>query len=231
MGRLMRMSLKPKKASELKRDQERLNNKMAKKKKNLLDKLPPYTFIISEGTKTEVTYMAGFANVINEKYRSFSTGNRIIVKGTGRNCQSLLNYARMIVEKEMPQATQVWLMYDKDDFPFDDFDNTQYSAEQRKDSRKYKVAWSNESLELWFVLHFQELHVNIGRKAYIRILEEKCNYKKNDPKLFQMFRGNMDTAIMRAKRQYTAYADDVPPSKSCPATRVFELVEELKAFL
>lgn len=37
-------------------------------------------------------------------------------------------------------------MYDKDDFPFDDFDNTQYSAEQRKDSRKYKVAWSNEAL-------------------------------------------------------------------------------------
>lgn len=48
----------------------------------------------------------------------------------------------------------VWLMYDKDDFPLDDFDNTQYSALSRKDIRKYKVAWSNECIELWFVLHF-----------------------------------------------------------------------------
>ncbi|WP_304969408.1 RloB family protein, partial [Romboutsia ilealis] len=46
-------------------------------------------------------------------------------------------------------------MYDKDDFPLDNFDNTQYSAEKRKEIRKYRVAWSNECIELWFVLHFQ----------------------------------------------------------------------------
>lgn len=62
----------------------------------------------------------------------------------------------------MPQARVVWLMYDKDDFPLDNFDNTQHSAEGKIDSRQYKVAWSNESLELWFVLHFQDLTANVG---------------------------------------------------------------------
>ncbi len=225
------MSLKPKKASEIKRDQQKLNDKMEKKKKVLLDDLPPYMFIISEGTKTEVVYIKGFVDAINLKYSTFSTGKRIQVEGTGRNCRSLLAYARKKVVKVIPQATVVWLMYDKDDFPYDNFDNTQFSAEQRDDLRKYKVAWSNESLELWFVLHFQELNVNIGRDKYIEILEEKCNYQKNDPQLFELLRAHTNIAISQAKKQYGEYDTDTPPSQRCPATRVFELVEELKNFL
>ena len=37
------------------------------------------------------------------------------------------------MEADFPQAEIVWLMYDKDDFPLNDFDNTQYSALSRKD--------------------------------------------------------------------------------------------------
>lgn len=88
-----------------------------------------------------------------------------------------------------------------DDFPLDNFDNTQFSAEQRLDKRTFKVAWSNVSLELWFVLHFQELS------------------------------SNTEIAINRAKKQYESYPPDTPASKRCPATRVFELVEELKQYL
>lgn len=225
------MSLKQKKVSEKKREQAKLNEKMKKRKKILIDDIPPYTFIVSEGIKTEVAYIAGFASAINKKYANFTTGDRIKVKGTGRNCQSLLSFARNAVEDEMPQASVVWLMYDKDDFPLDNFDNTQFSAEQRLDSRKFKVAWSNESLELWFVLHFQELNANVGRDKYIKILEKHCNYHKNDPNLFELMKANTDVAINRAKKQYKSYPKDTPASQRCPATRVFELVEELRQYL
>lgn len=47
------MSLKPKKASEIKREKQELQAKMMRKKKALLDDLPPYMFIVSEGTKTD----------------------------------------------------------------------------------------------------------------------------------------------------------------------------------
>lgn len=225
------MSLKPKKASEIKKEQAKLNDRMKKKKKALLDDIPPYTFIISEGTKTEVTYIRGFACTINKKYADFSTGERIKIKGTGRNCQSLLDYARKIVAVEMPQASTVWLMYDKDDFPLDNFDNTQFSAEQRLDSRTFKVAWSNESLELWFVLHFQDLSVNVGRDKYVEMLEKHCNYRKNNPNLFELMKANTDIAISRARKQYASYPQNASASQRCPATKVFELVEELKKYL
>lgn len=119
------MSLKPKKVSEVKKEQAKLNEKMKRKKKMILDDIPPYTFIVSEGIKTEVAYIQGFASAINKKYANFTTGEMVKIKGTGRNCQSLLEYARKVVDNEMPQASVVWLMYDKDDFPHDNFDNTQ----------------------------------------------------------------------------------------------------------
>lgn len=70
-------------------------------------------------------------------------------------------------------------MYDKDDFPLDNFDNTQYSAEGRNVERVYKVARSNECIELWFILHFQDLNSNVGRERYNEILN---NYKRAYPR-------------------------------------------------
>lgn len=216
--------------SERKKNQQKLELKMEKRHKELLDDIPPYMYIISEGTKTETNYINGLTECINEKYKDLSSGKRIVVNGTGRNTRSLLSYARRQVDIDHPQAEVVWLMYDKDDFPYDDFDNTQYSAESRKDSRQYKVAWSNECIELWFLLHFQELTVNIGRSAYQEKLKEVCNYQKNLTNLYEILQDKTDLAIKRAKKQYEEYGDK-PPSQRCPATRVYELVEELQKYI
>lgn len=224
------MSLKPKKISEIKKEQEKINAKMYKKQKELLNVPPPYTYIVSEGTKTEPNYIKGLAKAINSKFADLSSGNRIIVRGTGRNTKSLLKYAREQVVKDFPQASVVWLMYDKDDFPLDDFDNTEYSAQDKRDSRKYRVAWSNECIELWFILHFQELMVNVGRKQYQSILKQKFGYEKNFENIYDILKDNTDIAIRRAKEQYNSYKNAVP-SQRCPATRVFELVEELIKYL
>ncbi|MCM1569043.1 MAG: RloB family protein [Roseburia sp.] len=224
------MSLKPKKFSELKRDQKDLKEKMQRKQKEINYELPYYTYIVSEGTKTEPYYIESIAQQINEKYKAFSTGRFIIVKGTGRNTKGLLEYARNTVDKEFPQAEVVWLMYDKDDFPLDNFDNTQYSAENKTDVRKYCVAWSNECIELWFLLHFQELSVNVGREKYRELLKDYCGYEKNMKNVFEILRDKTDAAIARAKRQYEAYGD-AAPSRMCPATRVYQLIEELQRYL
>ena len=225
------MSNHPKKKSELSKDQERLNAKMQKRKKSFNFPIPPFMFIVSEGTKTEVTYMKGFTDVINKKYYSLSSQPRIVVLGTGRSCSSLLQYARRVVKTKMPQAEVVWLMYDQDDFPKDDFDNTDNSAKGKIDARNYKTAWSNESLELWFVLHFQDLSSNVSRAKYIEIIKKHIPYKKNDANLFETMRPYMEGAIIRAKIQYNSYPEGTTPSKMCPATKVFELVEELKKYL
>lgn len=129
-----------------------------------------------------------------------------------------------------PQAAVVWLVYDKDDFPLDYFDNTEYSALERQDIRQYKTAWSNECIELWFLLHFQELSVNIGRDEYLHLLKKHCGYTKNMENIYELLKDKTGEAIFRAKRQYESYGD-VAPSKRCPATKVYQLVEELRKYI
>lgn len=224
------MSLKPKKFSELKREQAELKEKMQKRQKEINYELPRYTYILSEGTKTEPYYIDSIAQKINERYKEFSTGRFIVVQGTGRNTKGLLEYARANVNKEFPQAEVVWLMYDKDDFPLDNFDNTQYSAENKTDVREYHVAWSNECIELWFLLHFQELSVNVGREKYRELLKGYCDYEKNMKNIFEILQDRTDIAIARAKHQYEEYGD-IAPSQMCPATRVYQLIEDLQRYL
>lgn len=222
------MSLKPLKAS----DQKKVNLMMQNKKKQVetLHQLPPYTYIISEGVKTEPYYISGLADAINCKYYNYSSGKRIVVKGTGRNTKSLLIYARKKVGEDFPEAEIVWLMYDKDDFPHDDFDNTQFSAEDRSDKRLFKTAWSNECIELWFILHYQDLSSNVGREKYREILKRYFEYEKNLVNIYEILKDKTSIAVKRAKKQYEEFAG-IPPSQCCPATRVFELVEELQKYL
>lgn len=229
------MSNKPLKAS----DQRKLQSLMSKKEREIEVRhtAPPYMYIFSEGTKTEPYYIKGIVKAVNGKYREIGLRDRIIFKGTGHNTLSLLEYARRTVEKEFPQVSQVWLMYDKDDFPQDNFDNTQYSAECRQDIREYHVAWSNECIELWFVLHFQEMDSNLSRDRYYKILDSYMKlygiekYEKNIENIYDILKDKTEMAIQRAKKQYENYSDDVSPSKRCPATRVYELVEYLMQFL
>lgn len=224
------MSLKPLKISERKKEQSEINQKLERRRKEILDDIPPYTYIICEGVKTEPIYISGFADAINKKYSELSSGKIIQVRGTGRNTKSLLKYARKQVIRDFPQASIVWLMYDKDDFPLDNFDNTQHSIETREDTRRYKAAWSNEAIELWFVLHFQELDADNGRNHYCEILKRYFDYEKTLPNLYEILKDQTNIAVQRAKRQFEAYGD-IPPSQKCPATRVFELVEELQKYL
>lgn len=103
------MSLKPLKAST----QKKLEAAMQRKRKKIekLHKLPPYTIIFSEGTKTEPFYIQGLTKQVNQRYAQFTSGDRITVIGTGRNTRSLLKYAREIVEAKYPACEDVWLMY------------------------------------------------------------------------------------------------------------------------
>lgn len=180
-----------------------------------------------------------------DKYEDFNPGwvsvvytelNGIIIQGfaimgTKEELLRVNDMEEVQVEKELPEATVVWLMYDKDDFPEDDFDNTQYSAEGRQDKREYRVAWSNKCIELWFVWHYQELVSDNGREHCRKILEEKIGYEKKQQNIYDVLADKTEIAIQRAEKQYESYGEDVPPSKRCPATRVHELVKYLQQYL
>ena len=223
------MSNKPLKAS----DRNKLEYIMSKKKKKVeeLQELPPYTIIFSEGIKTEPFYIRGLTQQVNNKFSEFSSNDRIVVIGTGRSALSLLEYARRIVHEKHSECQVVWLMYDKDDFPYDDFDNTQFSAEGRNSNQIYRVAWSNECIELWFLLHFQPLESNISRNQYYDILKKYIPYEKTLENIYDILSDKTQIAIERSITLYNSYDESTPPSKRAPATRVHELVKSLQGYL
>ena len=227
------MSLKPKKHSDIQKLKEKMKVKASRM--DTMNELPPYTMIVSEGIKTEPLYLNGFVSKINEKYKHITKEPHIQVYGTARNTQGLIRFVeKMIANGQWRHFKKFWLVYDKDDFPLDNFDNTQFEAEAKK-APGMAVAWSNESIELWFLLHFQEYHANNGRKQYIEKLNEYFNYSKTREDLFDvlMNKGSIEDAKRRARKMYQEFLEAGESSMAAmvPATRVYELIEELEQYL
>lgn len=223
------MSNHKKKHSEIKS----LKEKTAKKKTPVeqIPLLPPRMLIVSEGTKTEPFYINGIVSKINQRYSNYTSQSNIIkVIGTGRNTRGLLEYTKKYVENNYPEAEEVWLMFDKDDFPYDDFDNTVFSTNSKKGKPLYKAAWSNECIELWFILHFDFLQSANDRKYYQERLSELLGFKyeKSCANIYTLLEDKMDVAIKNAKALIN---DSIPPSHNKPATKVYELMEKLKHYI
>ena len=123
----------------------------------------------------------------------------------------------------------LWAAFDKDDFI--DFNEAIDLAR----SNNINVAWSNESFELWYYLHFQYLDTPISRTQYIEALnreirkfESEYSYKKNDKATFTILcqYGNLEMAIHHAQRLETLY-HDTNYANHKPCTKVHHLVMEL----
>lgn len=152
----------------------------------------------------------------------------------------LLERVKQYVNDLRGQITQVWLVYDKDDFPPDRFDTTQYETERLSNEGEigFHVAWSNQCIEYWFLLHFENLQSDIKREDYLRKLDEHFKrlglggYRKNRSDLFNvlMDHGNFKLAIRWAEQRMKEHTGKTP-SKSAPATRVYELVLELMRYI
>lgn len=156
--------------------------------------------------------------------------------------------ARKYVKEDHNPIKHVWLVYDKDDFPKDDFDNTKKCCdaiskvdvnnklEDGDSNVKYHAIWSNQCIELWFLLHFAYYHVDNTREQYEAKLTSylsKMNYgkyQKNRGDIFNILFPYMDTAIKNAKKLAALFKDETP-SRSAPCTMVFEFVEKIKPYL
>ena len=65
----------------------------------------------------------------------------------------------------------------------------------------------------------------------IKADEKKRDQKRLKEKMQRKKKKQLQEPSPVQKKQYEEYDKDSPPSKRCPATRVFELVEELKKYL
>lgn len=202
-----------------------------KRKESILPP-PPYTYIVTEGEKTEPNYIKGFTDKINKKYYDYGSSDRVIVvEGVGRGTKMLFQYAKENIDKKCLKAEKVYIVYDKDNFEKYEFDNVEKSIEKEHgDGRKYHAIWSNECVELFFALHFQVITSGDSDK-YNKILKNNIDYEKNMKDLHNKLFPHTKDAIKRARKQYEGHDENKPAHKKCPATKMFLLVEELSKYL
>lgn len=201
-----------------------------------------YYLIVCEGTKTEPNYFESIRQSL-----SGGQGDKIIVVGAQDNTLGLIERAREEIVKrnqsDNPPYYHVWLVFDKDSFPDDDFDNAiflteqedgKFSTERDPLSPHWHVAWSNEAFELWYLFHFQD---NVGggitRDRYGEMLSKFLGhpYMKNSKEMFNILLPCLKMAIQRAQRAYERWDVETPFHARNPATTVYQLVESLMAYV
>ena len=216
---------------------------------------PPrrYFLIVCEGEETEPNYFNAIAAQLPK-----DMVNRVTVKGIGKNTLHLIDKAEDEITKRraagLPDYYYVWLVFDRDEFPADHFNQTIDSTEsinaqnaalppKARRSMQWKCAWSNEAFELWYVLHFREqLGGAVSRTQYQQMLEDdirsntdekEYSYKKNDPQMFARLKPFTPEAIRRAERALDQQVKNKGTSWADmnPATRVHELVRSLMAYM
>lgn len=150
------MSLKPPKKSDL-------NKSWMQPRRDKAIKLQPkYHLIVTEGTDTEPAYFGVIKEIINSRYQGKIQLN---VFGEGDNTLNLLNKARKHAEADPNGYKHVWVVYDTDDFPPEHIDETAQLCETWSIPGEitYHAIWSNQCIELWFLLHFSYMHSDLHR--------------------------------------------------------------------
>jgi hypothetical protein len=198
--------------------------------------------IVCEGKKTEPNYFKWWEKQLENIKKAAKSkvvggidvnifGDEINVKGEGKNTNSLVKKAIELNNQanyEKINYTQVWCVFDHDSFPPENYN----AAIDKARANDFKVAYSNEAFELWYLLHFNDVNTGVGREQYKEKLTERLGeeYKKNDPTMYEKLlkhpKADQRQAIKYAKALKKLW-NTRDYANHNPSTTVFELVETL----
>lgn len=182
--------------------------------------------LLCEGAKTELNYFNGF----HEKSNCFYRVN--VEKACATQARRIVDEA---CERKYDGYESVWCVFDKDNDqanPPGEFDQ----AIEKARRKGIRCAFSNECIELWFVLHFRAIQSALprhGQGSYGRILDTELQklgrgkYVKTRTDMYEILLKNQPIAIRNAKMLMANYPPSTKPSSQNPGTTIHELVEML----
>lgn len=180
--------------------------------------------IVCEGEKTEPDYFKAFR----------MTAATIKAVGQAMNTMTLVNKAISIREADQKRKRvydQCWVVFDKDDFPAKDFNQ----AIQLAEKNGFRVAYSNQAFEYWFLLHYNLYTGAIHRNQYKDVLTRLTGmpYSKSEG-----YGAVMYNLLLSRQQQAISNADTVlaeishgNPAEEESSTTVQRLVLELNKYL
>lgn len=180
--------------------------------------------IVCEGTCTEPDYFKAFR----------MTAATVKAVGQAMNTTSLVAKAISIRDNDQKKKRnydQCWVVFDKDDFPADDFNNAIRLAEKNG----FRVAYSNQAFEYWFLLHFNLYKGALSRNSYAGMLSKLMgtNYSKSEgfgAIMYNRLLHLQPQAIKNASRVLSEISHG-NPAKEESSTTVHLLVSELNKYL
>lgn len=196
-----------------------------------------YHLVVTEGTKTEPNYFIGLKNTIN--------GNdglekvHLEISGEGMNTVSLMARAKQLARNAGNPYQHIWIVYDKDDFSAENFNSVVdlcRTATEESGETEYHAIWSNQCVELWFLLHFSYFHSDISRNEYYPKLTQhlgKINcgdYKKNRDDIFSVLLPKLPDAIKNAEKLETGNIGK-SPALSAPGTQLHTMMKKFLPYL
>ena len=182
--------------------------------------------IVCEGERTEPNYFKALTNGIGSIHCER--------RGKGKDPNSLVNEAIRL--KANNDVDKIWVVFDKDEVPDNDFNDAIKKAEKNG----IECAWSNAAFELWFLYHFENVTAHLTRNAYQKKLSDAVNksgkynkkskyqYDKTDTENFSIMTsyGSQENAIKWAENQSKKFSDNDYANRN-PCTMVFKLVKQL----
>ena len=188
------------------------------------------TLIVCEG-QTEKLYFESFP-VLGLTVQAVDLGGQTKLK--------LIESTADIIKNSDTDYDAIWCVFDMDvkkgEKEFADFDNAIEKAKVQ--DPVYEVAYSNDSFELWFYLHYNYTEQQHHRKYYYEELSKKwnINYIKEGKKykfctgIYNLLKNDanasQEEAIKRADKLYEEQKD-LAYHKQNPISQVYKLVRFL----
>jgi hypothetical protein len=194
--------------------------------------------IYCEGKNTEPEY-----------FKSFPINTETIVEavGLGRSRKELVQHIIKLARAEevlagqanFDQDRQIWCVFDRD-YKGEKGEDTDFNAAVKlAEQHGLRSAYSNDSFELWLVLHYKYLDVKQLRQEYYEYLSGQfgINYKKDGKallfcrRLYGLLVERQHSAVKNSKRLLSYHEKEHRHSHKNPCTTVHQLVEELNKCL
>ena len=142
--------------------------------------------IVCEGKKSEPCYLENLA-------RRWRISANVVLIGAAGDPFNVVKKAEEQGSTE--DYDETWALFDRDDFDLARLRN----AFQYASTHNIRIAFSNESFELWLLLHLRRQEAAIGRKELIGKLKKQLGeYDKGDPTILDQLYRALPDAYQRA---------------------------------
>ena len=193
--------------------------------------------IVCEGTETEPHYFEGMKAALGDSNRKKVA---VVVRGSGKHTLGLFECAQEYCRYAPETFDHVWLVFDKDDFPANEFDLvTERCASASSPSCTFHALWSNPCFEIWPLLHLRYTTAPMDASGCQRTLADTLRrdcgieYRKNMERLFEVMSRGRTTAESNAARlakHHESIGNDRPSAMN-PGTRIPDIFVEFGPYL